>query len=157
MNLMGCIMRLYLTLPKAATYTSLELYADSEIIPVKKTFNILHEDTEESVAVYSNRLKIGLENFTTTSANQEVLVWAVFPTMNESTKTLKAVVKDSQGYVYVGDVTRVNMKDGSYNFYMATKRSSAYRLNASPVLTDGFQGGIEDWINDGNDYGGVAN
>lgn len=156
MDLMGCIMRLYITLPKAATYTSLELYADSEVIPVKKSFNILHKDVEEKVESYSNRLKIGLKNFKTTTANQEVVVWAVFPSMAQSSKTLKAVLKDSQGYVYVGDVSRVNIKDGSYDFYLNTKRSSAYRLKASPVQTDGFSGGIEDWVNDGQDYGGVA-
>lgn len=156
MKHVGCLLFLTLTLPDAKTYTSLDLYADSEIIPVKKYYNILEADAPETVAAYSNHLRVSLENIQTTSANQQVALWIAFPVMDQAAKTLKAVVRDSQGYVYVGDITRVQALNGSYDFYLATGRNKAYQLKASPILTDGFSGGIEDWISDGVDYGGVA-
>ena len=155
MKHVGCLLFLNLTLPEAKTYTSLELYADSEIIPVEKYYNILETDAPETVATYSNHLSVGLKNIKTTSANQQVALWVAFPVMNQATKTLKAVVKDSQGYVYVGDVTRTSEANGSYNFYLATGRNKAYQLKASPVQTDGFTGGIEDWQK-GEEIAGVA-
>lgn len=150
----GCLLRLDLTLPAAKTYKTLKLFADSEIIPVKKSFNILSSDISEKVISTSNHLTFGLKNITTTSANQQVRLWVSFPTMKQPSKTLKAVVTDSNGYVYVGDV--LVSKDGSA-FYLDLARNSGKGVKASPILTDGFHGGIEDWVNDGNDYGGVAN
>lgn len=149
----GSIFKLTLTLPEAKTYKSIDLYADSEIIPVEKTFNILTSDKTESVTTYSNHLSYGLNNISTTAANKDVVLWLAFPSMSQPTKTLKAVVKDSQGYVYVADIIR---NDGGA-FYLDLGRNKGFMVKASPVLTDGFQGGIEDWVNDGNDYGGVAN
>ena len=154
----GCLLKLTLTLPAVKTYTSLDLYADSEIIPIKKTYNILTADVAEKVVTTTNRLSFGLNNITATAAGQNVVLWVAFPTMNQPSKTLKAVLKDSQGYVYVGDVTKAkaDANTGSFDFYLELGRNKGYGVKASPVLTDGFTGGIEDWVNDGQDYGGVA-
>lgn len=160
MGYVGYFFRIGLTLPEAKTYTSLDLYADSEIIPVKKSYNLLAEKLTEKDVKFSNHFHVGLENITTTTANQEVRVWMAFPYMIAPGKTLKAVVKDSEGYVYVADVKR---GDNLFTFVSAEEdpknglaRNSIYVLKASPVLTDGFSGGIEDWMSDGVDYGGVA-
>jgi len=152
MGHVGCILYLKLTLPEAKTYASLELYADSKIIPVKKIYNILETGAPEEVVAYNNHLSVGLNNITTTAANEVVGLWIAFPVMNVEGKTLKAVVKDSQGYVYVGDIIRTN--DTTFSLELA--RNKAYAVKASPVLSDGFTGGIEDWQNDGQDYGGTA-
>lgn len=147
----GCLLRLDLTLPEAKTYKSLKLYADSEIIPIKKTFNILSSDIPEKVVSTSNHLSFGLENITTTAANQQVRLWVSFPTMSQPSKTLKAVVTDSNGYVYVGDV----YSNAGSIFYLDLTRNSGKGIKASPVLTDGFTGGIEDWQK-GEEIAGVA-
>lgn len=147
----GCLLRLDLTLPEAKTYKSLKLYADSEIIPIKKTFNILSSDIPEKVVSTSNHLSFGLENITTTAANQQVRLWVSFPTMSQPAKTLKAVVTDSNGYVYVGDV----FSNNENVFYLDLARNSGKGVKSSPVLTDGFTGGIEDW-QIGEEIAGVA-
>jgi hypothetical protein len=66
--------------------------------------------------------------------------------MSQPTKTLKVIIKDSEGYVYVGDVSRLNpdKTTGSYDFFLDLK-TGGYQLKASPVLTDGVSAGIEDW------------
>lgn len=152
MNYVGFFFRVSLYLPAGKTYTSMELYADSEIIPVKRSYDLLASSLTEKDVKYSNHLKVGLKDIKTTNEGQEIRVWLAFPYMNAPGKTLKAVVKDSQGYVYVGDVTRSNVPFTFENL----ERNAIYVLKASPVLTDGFNGGIEDWVNDGQDYGGVA-
>ena len=160
MNYVGYFFRVSLYLPAGKTYTSMELYADSEIIPVKRSYDLLSSTLAEKDVKYSNHLKVGLKNIKTTTEGQEVRVWVAFPYLIAPGKTLKAVVKDSQGYVYVGDVYRgdkvfnlVSIVDDPKN---GLERNAIYVLKATPVLTDGFTGGIEDWINDNQDYGGVA-
>ena len=135
--------RVALTLPEAKTYTSLELHTDGKIIPVKKSYNILANDYEEEVIEYSDHLGVELKNITTTAPNQVIKVWMVFPYMNPEGKTLTAVVKDSQGGVYVGDV----MRAGS-TFIFGTNsivRNYVYALTATPQPTNGVTGSIENW------------
>ena len=146
MKHVGCMFQLNLTLPEAKTYTSLDLYADSEIIPVKKYFNILESGAPSENFACSNHLSVGLENVQTTSDNEKVVLWVAFPTMSQPTKTLKVIIKDSEGYVYVGDVSRLNpdKTTGSYDFFLDLK-TGGYQLKASPVLSDGVSGSIEDW------------
>ena len=157
MKHVGCMFQLNLTMPEAKTYSSLDLYADSEIIPVKKYFNILKSGAPSEILACSSHLSVVLKNVQTTSANEKIVLWVAFPTMNQPAKTLKVVVKDSQGYVYVGDVSRLNpdKTTGSYDFFL-NLNTGGYQLKASPVLTDGFTGGIEDWIKDENVYTGNA-
>ena len=153
MSHVGYIFGVLMELPADKTYTSFELYADSGIIPIKRSYNLLSPTLDETDVEYSNHLGVKLKNISTTASKKRIRVWLAFPYMNKVAKTLKAVVKDSQGYVYVGDVKRNN---ATFTFE-GLERHLAYSLSASPVLTDGFQGGIEDWVNDGNDYGGEAN
>lgn len=141
MNNVGALLLLTLTMPEAKKYTSLDLYADSEIIPVNKTYNILSDELPEKVNAYRNRLHVDLQDISTVSANQDIVLWVAFPVMSQAEKTLKAVVKDSQGYTYVGDIYRSNGNP----FYLNLSRNKGYRLKASPVLTDGVSAGIEDW------------
>lgn len=148
---LGNIIELSLTLPEAKTYTSLDVYTSSEIIPVKVNFNLKDSNLPQTSVEYSNRLSLGLKNIKTTSANQVVTVWMAFPVVSDAEKTLKAVVKDSQGYVYVADIYTSTGNPATVNFNRNKKRT----LKASPVLTDGFTGGIEDWQK-GEEIAGVA-
>lgn len=144
---------LTLTLPVVATYTSVDIYTSDEILPVEVAFNLKSAELTQTNIEYSNHYTVKLNNVKTTTKNEDVTVWFATPVVVDADKTLKAVVKDSQGYVYVADIITSSGNIATVNFKRANKRT----LKASPILTDGFQGGIEDWVNDGQDYGGIAN
>ena len=138
----GCFFWLTLTMPEAGTFTSLDIYADSEIIPVKKTYDILSGDLSETIVDCSNCLHVDLKNITTSSNGEKVEIWVAFPTMSQSTKTLMALVTDSRGNKYKGEIVRSNGNP----FYLELGRNKGYQVKASPLLTNsGVTGCIENW------------
>lgn len=151
MSSRGTMIELALTLPQAATYTSVDLYTSDEILPVEVTFDLQSDDLKQSNVKCSNHYTLKLENVKTTVENEVVTVWFITPAVVDQTKTFKAVVRDSQGYVYVADVKTSKNNIATVNNPPKSKRT----LKASPVLTDGFTGGIEDWEK-GVEISGVA-
>ena len=145
---LGNMVELALTLPVAATYTSLDIYANSEIFPVNVTFNLHSSDLKQTNLKYANHLSLGLKNITTTTANQVVTVWMVFPVASDTAKTLTAVVTDINGRLYVADVYTSTGNPATVNFNRNKKRT----LKASPVLTDGSKSVVEGWISDGTGF-----
>lgn len=142
---LGNIIELALTLPVATTYTLLDIYTNSEIFPVNVTFNLQSSDLKQTNVKYANHLSLGLENITTTTANQVVTVWMVFPVASDTAKTMTAVVTDIHGRLYVADVYTSTGNPATVNFNRNKKRT----LKASPVLTDGSKSVVEGWINEG--------
>lgn len=142
------IIEVALTMPVAATYTSLSVYTDSEIFPVNVTYNLHSSDLKQTNVKYANYLSMGLKNITTTSANQVVTVWMVFPVSSDKTKTLKVVVTDANGRLYAANVFTSSDNVATVNFNRNKKRT----LKASPVLTDGSISTVEGWINNASGF-----
>ena len=148
------IMRLDLYLPEGKTYKSVSLYAKESVIPQEKIYDIfstklikngnLTEVTiNDNVVKYANHLTIGLDNLTPNSENGRLRVWLTFPAVGDSYQSLTAVVKDSEGLLYVGDVL-VNNSEAPL-FTSTIDRNEYNLLKAYPVLSDGVSAGIEDW------------
>jgi hypothetical protein len=113
-----------------------------------KTFSI-----SDKVLSVSNNLKIDLMNATLDNDNK-ILVWMAMPAIGDAYGSFKAVVKDSEGNLYIG---KLLAKD-STPFVKSITRNSRTTVRVNEFdLVDGFQGGIEDWVNDAQDYGGIAN
>ena len=148
----GALTELALTLPEARTYTSVDIYTSEVILPIEVTFNLQTNPVEQKNVRYSNHYSLKLNNVKTTAANEVVTVWFTTPAIVDKTKTLKAVVRDSQNFVYVADIITSSGAIATVNFPAKGKRE----LKASPVLTDGFQAVLGDWIIDGQNYNGEA-
>lgn len=142
------IIQITLTMPVAATYTSLSVYTDSEIFPVNVTYNLHSSDLKQTNVKYANHLSMGLKNITTTTANQVVTVWMVFPVVSDKSKALKVVVTDANGRLYAANVYTSTNNVATVNF----NRNKARTLKASPVLTDGSISTVEGWINNGSGF-----
>lgn len=147
----GSITELALTLPQAGTYTSVDLYTSEEILPIEVAFDLQSAQLTQRNIKYSNHYSLKLNNVKTTAANEVVTVWFITPAVVDQAKTFKVVVRDAQGYVYVGDVKTSKGVVAAVNNPAKSKRT----LKASPVQTDGFTGGIEEWQK-GEEVSGVA-
>ena len=133
-------------LPPENTYTSLTLYADGDVIPQVKEYDLFSTKIENSkvtitdkVLSYDNHLKIDLMNVKPVDDN--ILVWMAFPAIGTAYGSLKAVVKDTDGNIYVGDVLDKNNDP----FKKSIDRNTRIGANISFTLSDGVQAGIEDW------------
>lgn len=144
-------------LPADKNYKSLTLYANGEVIPQNKEYDIFSMKVngttitiDDKVLDVDNHLKIDLMD--AKPVGDMLLVWMAFPAIGTNYGSLKAVVKDSEGYVYVGDVVN---KDKT-PFDKELKRNSRTTVRAYLKETDGFQAVLGDWIIDGQNYSGEA-
>ncbi len=132
------------------TYKSLSLYAESEVIPQEKEYDIFSMEVNgttvtinDKVLSTSNHLTIDLMNATPDSKG-DMLVWMAIPAIGDTYGSFKAVLKDSEGFIYVANLLD---KDGKGPFVKSIEkntRTGARVMNFEQ--TDGFNGGIEDWI-----------
>ena len=149
----GSVLVLTLTLPEATTYTSLSVFTDAKVIPVRKTINIHDAEVTETVTELSNRVTLNLKDIKTTQPNEEVVFWLAFPSVAEGSRALKVVVYDKYGYSYVGNICKNTGEQAMVSF----TKNKFQRRYASPVLTEGFNFGVGGWGSDGTDHGGSVN
>lgn len=141
------------------TYKSLSLYAESEVIPQEKEYDIFSMEVNgktvtinDKVLSVSNHLTIDLMNATPDS-NGSMLVWMAIPAIGNAYGSFKVVLKDSEGFIYVGNLLD---KDGEGPFVNAIARNSRIGAQVKDIeVTDGFTGGIEEWQK-GEEVSGVA-
>lgn len=151
LNNVGNVLKLTLTFPAPGTYTSITVYTDAPVIPVKKTINLKDGLLTQQVMELSDRLTIDLKNVTTTTANEEVVVYMSFPSVSQGTHPLKLVAYDSQGIAYPSDITKQN-GDAAYAQFSV---NGFQRRFATPTLKPGFNLNVGGWENDGEDHGGT--
>ena len=150
-------MRIDLYLPGNKTYTSLSLYTNKSVIPQKKTCNIFSTKANNSVVTIDervletdNHLTIGLKDITTVSDNEKVRVWMTFPVVDLKGASMLAVVTDSEGHIYTGDLL-VNSSAAPL-FVSTIDRNEINLLKAYPVLNDGFTGRVSTYETNGFDW-----
>ena len=154
LNNVGAVMMLHLTMPEAATYTSAVLYTDAKVIPVRKTLDLQDAALPQTTIELSDRLAIELQDVTTQTPDEELILWIAFPAVAEDAHTLKVVVYDEYGLAYSADVCKSDQVTVSDVVF---KENTSYCRYASPVLTEGFNFGIGQWESDGKDHGGSIN
>lgn len=152
LNNVGNVLKLTLTFPTPGTYTSVTVYTDAPVIPVKKTINLKDGFLTQKTIELSDSLTIGLKNVTTTIANEEVVVYMSFPSVSQGTHPIKLVAYDSQGFPYYSDITKQN-GDAAYAQFSV---NGFQRRFATPTLKPGFNLNVGGWGSDDEDHGGGA-
>jgi hypothetical protein len=154
LNNVGAVMMLHLTMPKASVYTSAVLYTDAKVIPVRKAIDLQDAALTQSSIELSDRLAIELQDVTTQTPNEELILWIAFPAVAEAAHTLKVVVYDDSGNAYSADVYKTDQVTVSD---LVFKENTSYCRYATPVKIEGFNFSIEQWESDGQDHGGSVN
>lgn len=143
----AALLNISLTLPEATTYSSMAIYADAEIFPVRKTFNLKTIsdafDIEEEVLEWSDHVTLKLKNFSTETLDQTVNLSMIIPSVSAGTHALNVVVYDINGNVYTGKLLR---KDNGNQAYATFSKNKYQNRKASPQLREGFNAGLEDWV-----------
>lgn len=143
------------------TYKSLSLYAESEVIPQKKEYDIFSMEVNGSTVTindkslsYSNHLTIDLMNASPDSKG-EMIVWMAIPAIGTAYGSFKAVVKDSEDLIFVGDLL-YNSTDKPL-FARPIERNKRIGARVENFkLSDGFSASLEGWITDDVEYSGEA-
>ena len=95
---LGALLRIHFTLPATATYQSVTLSADANVIPVSGTVNLTAASPVYVPGTYASSLTYTLDNISGTK-NQSVYVYLMLPpmTLNTQGKTLTATLTYSSG------------------------------------------------------------
>ena len=105
LNRLECIVRLYLTIPKAGKYTKVSISTDEALFVTKQKLDISGSIPKTTNMEFSNNIVLGLTNFTTTSANQQVKLFIMAAPVDLTGKTLTVNLTDKDGNIYRGTLT----------------------------------------------------
>lgn len=108
-NHVGCFLRMQFTMPKAGTYTSVNIETDGGSFTTEGTVNLAAATPALTATATSNKLTLGLNNVTTTAANQTIILYMMVAPDNLSTHTLTFTVEDNAGNTYSQTTAGKNM------------------------------------------------
>lgn len=126
---MVCVVRLYLTVPDAGTYTYATIKTDEEAFFTKQNLSISGETPQVMPVSPSNKLVLALNEFETTEANQVVKLFMMAAPVDLTGKTLYVELRNISGDVYKG--TLIPRKDQNL------KANSIRKFDAELHLSDG--------------------
>lgn len=116
---LGALVQLKLTVPQATTLNSVTLTTENNAFAVNGTVDVMASAPGITSVTSAKEVTLELKELATTEANQVVTLYMMLPPVDLSAKTLKAVVKTSNG---TKEVTL-----GSKNF----QAGKAYALSGS--------------------------
>lgn len=102
---LGCILRLYVTIPQAGTYTSVSLSADDAAFATKVKLDLTKTPAELSKVETVKSISLSLEGLTTTSDNHTAVLYLICSPFDLAGKTITLKLKGANGYVYSGTMT----------------------------------------------------
>lgn len=94
---LGVLVQLRLTIPQAATLTSMKLVTEIKAFALEGKVNIMADAPSISPIISDNEIELTLQDISTTEENQVVTLYMVLPPANLSEQTLKAVVVSNKG------------------------------------------------------------
>lgn len=94
---LGVLVQLRLTIPQAATLTSMKLVTEIKAFALEGKVNIMADAPSISPIFSENEIELTLQDISTTEENQVVTLYMVLPPANLSEQTLKAVVVSNKG------------------------------------------------------------
>lgn len=122
---LNSVLQLKLTMPRAATFRSLALTTDKNVLTEEATLNLKSEPTLLTTTKAVNTLILELENITTTANNQEITLYMMIPPVDLSGKELSAELLDSNGNSYSAALVAKNFEAGKAYSFSATAAVSA--------------------------------
>lgn len=126
-NHVGCFLRMQLTMPNAGTYTSVSIETDGGSFTTQGTVNLAAATPALSATATSEKLTLGLNNVTTTEANQTIVLYMMVAPGNLSTHTLTFTVEDDAENTYTKTAAGKNMvATYAYDYSLTLEASNTY-------------------------------
>lgn len=104
-NHLSCVLRLYVTIPNAGTYSSLTLSADEAAFASKVKLDLTKTPAQLSKEETVKSVSLALDGLTTTSDNYTATLFLMSSPFDLAGKTITLKLKSANGYVYSGAMT----------------------------------------------------
>ncbi len=110
---LGCFARFILTIPEPGDYRSFTLNCDHVPFIAQATYDLSSATPVLTPTYCYSTFKVGLNNIVTTTANEEVIIYAMIPPVNQEGETLELTLTNSAGKSYTTTVPgKANMVAG---------------------------------------------
>lgn len=144
---LNSLVQLKLTLPKAASYSSITLKAEKKLFPIRGKYNLMATDIAIEPLVLQDSIVFGLKDVETTVDGQEMLAYLMLAPIDLAGQDITVVASGTDGFSAQGQLQMKNMVAGTAYSY-----SSILKL-----LQDGDDDDNEDDENDeGENTDGVT-
>lgn len=114
------VAQLRLTVPAAATFTSVSVRCDEEIFARVGNLDLSGENYAWSIHEATNQLSMTLSEVATNQANGEVICYMMLPPVDMSGKTVYVILHSSDNKVYQGQLVSRKLDSGKAYSFSAT-------------------------------------
>ena len=102
---LGCILRMYVNIPNAGTYSSLALSAEEAAFAKEVKLDLSKSSAEVTHLESSKSISLSLDGFTSPSDNYTATFYLMSVPFDLAGKTITLKLKAANGYVYSGTMT----------------------------------------------------
>ena len=114
------VAQLRLTVPVAATFTSVTVRCDEQIFAKVGNLDLSGENYAWSIHEATNQLSMTLSEVATNQANGEVICYMMLPPVDMSGKTVHVILQSSDNKVYQGQLSSRKLDSGKAYSFQAT-------------------------------------
>ena len=114
------VAQLRLTVPAAATFTSVSVRCDEQIFAKVGNLDLSGAEYAWSIHEATNQLSMTLSEVATNQANGEVICYMMLPPVDMSGKTVYVILQSSDNKVYQGQITSRKLDAGKAYSFQAT-------------------------------------
>ena len=131
----NCAAQLRLTVPVAATFTTLTVRCDDEIFAKTGTLDLSGSEYVYSISEPANQIQMTLSEVTSTEANQMLTFYMMLPPVDMAGKTVYVVLQSDADRVYQGTLPSKTMVSGKAYSMAATLQDVTM---SSEISSPGF-------------------
>ena len=116
----NCAAQLRLTVPVAATFTTLTVRCDEAIFAKKANLDLSGSEYQYSISEPAHQIQMSLSEVASTEANQELTFYMMLPPVDMAGKTVYVVLQSDDDKVYQGTLPTKTMVAGKAYSMAAT-------------------------------------
>lgn len=120
---LNSLVQLKLTLPKAASYSSITLRAEKKLFPIRGKYNLMATDIEIGSLVLQDSIVLGLKDVETSVDGQEILAYLMLAPTDLAGQNITVVARGTDGFSAQGQLQMKNMVAGTAYSYTSTLKA----------------------------------
>lgn len=116
----NCAAQINLTVPVKATFTTLTLRCDEEILAKTANLDLSGSEYQYSISEPANQMQMDLSDIASTEENQTLTFYMMLPPVDMAGKTVHVVLQSDENRVYQGQLPSKTMVAGKAYRFSAT-------------------------------------
>ena len=136
---LGCLVQLRLTVPVAATFSSLSLNCDQSIFTTKAELGFIANNYTFTATEHAKHLDLSLSEVSSTEMGQELTFYMMLAPMDMIERNVYVTLVSEEGKMYKGKIVSKTLQAGySYDFPVVLEETTDENLSAEDIKAPGM-------------------